>query len=58
MSEKQVVKLFMPCPNCGQDPTPTNDEGRCGKCGAWQVIAADVMHSIVKYGRNCIKEGK
>lgn len=57
MSEKPFAKLFTPCPKCGQDPTPTNDEGRCGKCGAWQVIALEEV-SAVRLGRNCIVCGE
>ena len=55
MSEKPVVKLFTPCPNCGQYPTPTNDEGRCGKCGAWQVITLEKVSPIrlVRYCTVC-----
>ena len=57
MSEKPFVKLFTPCPKCGQDPTPTNKDGRCGKCGAWQVIALEEV-SPVRLGRNCVVCGE
>lgn len=56
MSEQQVVKLFTPCPMCGQDPTPTKDGGRCGKCGAWQVILKELRP--VRLGRVCIVCGE
>jgi len=58
MSEKQTVKFFMPCPKCGQDPTPTNDEGRCGKCGAWLATTKLKEISPVRLGRHCIVCGE
>ena len=57
MSEKQVVKLFTSCPKCGQDPTPTNEDGRCGKCGEWQVIALEKVIPV-RLGRNCVVCGE
>lgn len=57
MSEIPVVKLFTPCPNCGQDPTPTNDKGRCGKCGALLFIKLEHA-SPIRLGRDCIVCGE